>query len=88
MLRNMHSARAYMYYAMEKMGYAARAPHAYLPMLLCDRVPSERAIALLVWTSTFWKESVFDFSVWQSYQQRYARRNTSCHNIEYAYLHL
>ena len=35
-----------MYYAMEKMGYAARAPHAYLPMLLCDRVPSERAIAL------------------------------------------
>lgn len=46
MLRNMHSARAYMYYAMEKMGYAARAPHAYLPMLLCDRVPSERAIAL------------------------------------------
>lgn len=46
MLRNMHSARAYMYYTMEKMGYAARAPHAYLPMLLCDRVPSERAIAL------------------------------------------
>ena len=37
-LRNMHAARAYMYYA--------RAPHAYLPMLLCDRLPSERALAL------------------------------------------
>lgn len=24
----------------------ARAPHAFLPMLLCDGVPSERAIAL------------------------------------------
>ena len=24
----------------------ARAPHAYLPMLLCDSVPNERAIAL------------------------------------------
>ena len=36
-LRNMHSARAYMYYAFEKMEMYARAPHAYLPMLLCDR---------------------------------------------------
>lgn len=24
----------------------ARAPHAYLPMLLCDSLPSERALAL------------------------------------------
>lgn len=45
-LRNMHMARAYMYYASEKMGMYARAPHAYLPMLLCDRLPSERALAL------------------------------------------
>lgn len=45
-LRNMHTARAYMYYASEKMGMYARAPHAYLPMLLCDRLPSERALAL------------------------------------------
>lgn len=45
-LRNMHAARAYMYYASEKMGMYARAPHAYLPMLLCDRLPSERALAL------------------------------------------
>ena len=45
-LRNMHAARAYMYYASEKMEMYARAPHAYLPMLLCDRLPSERALAL------------------------------------------
>lgn len=45
-LANMRAARAYMYYAMEKMGYAARAPHAYLPALLCDRIPAERALAL------------------------------------------
>ena len=45
-LRNMHAARAYMYYASEKMGMYARAPHAYLPMLLCDKLPSERALAL------------------------------------------
>lgn len=45
-LRNMHAARAYMYYAFEKMGMYARAPHAYLPMLLCDKLPSERALAL------------------------------------------
>lgn len=45
-LANMKAARAYMYYAMEKMGYAARAPHAYLPALLCDCIPAERALAL------------------------------------------
>lgn len=45
-LANMRAARAYMLYAMEEMGYAARAPHAYLPMLLCDRVAAERALAL------------------------------------------
>ena len=46
MLSNMRNARAYMYYAMIVMGYAARAPHAYLPLLLCDEIPAERAIAL------------------------------------------
>lgn len=45
-LANMKAARAYMFYAMEKMGYAARAPHAYLPTLLCDCIPAERALAL------------------------------------------
>ena len=42
----MRTARAYMFYALKKMGMCARAPHAFLPMLLCDKVPSERAIAL------------------------------------------
>ena len=46
MLQNMRTARAYMFYALKKMGMCARAPHAFLPMLLCDSVPSERAIAL------------------------------------------
>ena len=45
-VENMRKARLYMLYAKEYMGYAARAPHAYLPMLLCDSVASERAIAL------------------------------------------
>ena len=43
---NMRRARLYMLYANEHMGYLARAPHAYLPMLVCDRVPAERAMAL------------------------------------------
>lgn len=45
-IKNMHRAREYMYYAAKEMGLAARAPHAYLPMLLCDRIPNERALAL------------------------------------------
>lgn len=45
-VENMYRARAYMYYADKEMGKLARAPHAYLPMLLCDRVPDERALAL------------------------------------------
>ena len=43
---NMRTARAYMFYAMKKMNLSARAPHAYLPMLLCDRVPAERALGI------------------------------------------
>lgn len=35
-----------MHYAAKEMGLAARAPHAYLPMLLCDRIPNERALAI------------------------------------------
>jgi len=45
-VENMHRARGYMYYVAKEMGLAARAPHAYLPMLLCDRIPNERALAL------------------------------------------
>ena len=45
-IRNMHNARAYMYYAATQMHFYARAPHAYLPMILCDQLPSERALAL------------------------------------------
>ena len=32
--------------ALKNLNVNARAPHAYLPMLLCDNVPNERAIAL------------------------------------------
>ena len=45
-VENMRRARLYMLYANEHMGYAARAPHAYIPMLLCDAVAAERAMAL------------------------------------------
>lgn len=45
-LCNVRKARAYMLYVRTMLGYLARAPHAYLPALLCDRVPAERALAL------------------------------------------
>lgn len=45
-LTNLYAARAYMFYAKEQMGYLARAPHAYLPMLLCDEDTDERNLAL------------------------------------------
>lgn len=45
-VQNMQAARAYMFYAMKKMGMNASAPHAYLPMILCDNIPSDRALAL------------------------------------------
>ena len=43
---NLRMARAYMSYANKKMNMNAVAPHAYLPLLLCDEIPAERAIAL------------------------------------------
>lgn len=44
--KNLRTARAYMFYANKKMNMNAAAPHAYLPLLLCDEIPAERAIAL------------------------------------------
>lgn len=44
--RNVHAARFYMWYAFENMEVIARAPHAYLPILLSDKLPPERALAL------------------------------------------
>ena len=43
---NIRTARAYMFLAGRDLGYAARAPHAYLPLLLNDSVPVERALAI------------------------------------------
>lgn len=45
-LSNIWNARAYMLYVRTMLGYLARAPHAYLPMFLCDHVAAERALAL------------------------------------------
>lgn len=45
-LCNLYAARAYMFYAKEYMGYLGRAPHAYLPLLLCDEDVDERNLAL------------------------------------------
>lgn len=44
--KNLRTARAYMFYANKKMNMNAAAPHAYMPLLLCDEIPAERAIAL------------------------------------------
>lgn len=46
--RNMRTARAYMAYAFEAMHFAAVAPHAYLPVILDDDKPGERALALQI----------------------------------------
>ncbi len=44
--RNMLAARFYAWYAHENLDLRARAPHAYLPTLLNDHIPAERALAL------------------------------------------
>lgn len=44
--RNVQAARFYMWFAFENMNLIARAPHAYLPILLSDKLPAERALAL------------------------------------------
>lgn len=46
MFNNMRSAKAYMYYAWKRMNITAIAPHAYLPSILCDRIPRERTLAM------------------------------------------
>ena len=46
MFNNMRSAKAYMYYAWKRMNITAIAPHAYLPSILCDRIPQERTLAM------------------------------------------
>ena len=43
---NMKAARFYMYCAQKIFRMNARAPHAYLPTVLCDKVPAERALAM------------------------------------------
>ncbi|BDF35907.1 hypothetical protein CE91St62_39680 [Lachnospiraceae bacterium] len=46
MIENMLMARQYMQKIREKFGYRTYAPHAYLPELLDDHLPEERAVAL------------------------------------------
>ena len=46
MLANAAKACAYSAWAEKEFGDRAVAPHAYLPYLLDDRVPEERALAL------------------------------------------
>ena len=46
MLANAAKANSYMVLAEKEFGGRAVAPHAYLPYLLDDRVPAERALAL------------------------------------------
>ncbi len=44
--KNMYKAREYMLYTAKTMKYTPYAPHAYIPMLLNDIFPEERALAL------------------------------------------
>lgn len=46
--RNIRAARFYMFYAKKELCFIARAPHAFLPALLSDMIPSERALALRI----------------------------------------
>lgn len=46
--RNIRAARFYMHYAMNELCFTARAPHAYLPVLLSDMIPAERSLALRI----------------------------------------
>lgn len=43
-LNNMYAARFYMYYVQHYLGYLARAPHAYLPLLVNDYNLLEREL--------------------------------------------
>ena len=43
---NLHAARAYMFYANRRMECQAKAPHAYLPLLMSDKNPEERNLAI------------------------------------------
>lgn len=43
---HMRAASAYMYYSEAVLGIPAKAPHAFMPYLLNDGIPSERALAL------------------------------------------
>lgn len=43
---NIKAARFYMYYTVRRLHVSACAPHAYLPILLSDGIPAERALAL------------------------------------------
>lgn len=45
-VKNMLLARSYMAYATEKLDVNARAPHAYLPMVIFEERPEERQLAL------------------------------------------
>ena len=44
--KNITAARFYMHHAKNELGFSARAPHAYLPVLLSDMNPVERSLAL------------------------------------------
>jgi hypothetical protein len=46
--RNIKAARVYMFYAYQYMSGVPVAPHAYLPCLLNDSAPRERAFALQI----------------------------------------
>ena len=77
-LSNIWRARAYMLYARTMLGYLARAPHAYLPMLLCDHVAAERALALQFGLQLLEQSEVLLIC---GHQPWYEGRNPSCRPV-------
>ena len=69
MLANAAKASTYMMKAEQEFGNRAVAPHAYLPFLLDDAAPEERALALVVLICT--RKGVNDTAD----QQRHERRD-------------
>lgn len=79
--QNMQAARAYMFYAMKRMGMNASAPHAYLPMILCDNIPSDRALALQFGPGTAERQR-YSVDMWKSDQQWDAWGSRPCNPPE------
>lgn len=63
---NAQRARTYMTMCEREFGCRAVAPHAYLPYLLDDSNPEERALALSLQLQTIFSHSHSMYSLWSA----------------------